>query len=88
MQEFSFETDLRQDFAIYFTNQYKVGDKVSVYYDIKNPENFLVDTKQSSEKANQKSSSSKIQNIGSMRCVSIPVSLFIQNKLIESAEAR
>jgi hypothetical protein len=39
--------DLKQEFAVFFTKQYKEGDAVEVYYDPKQPSNFFVDTKQS-----------------------------------------
>ncbi|HZF64052.1 MAG TPA: DUF3592 domain-containing protein, partial [Chitinophagaceae bacterium] len=39
--------DLKQEFAAFFTNQYKAGDAVEVYYDPKQPSHFFVDTKQS-----------------------------------------
>ena len=43
--------DLKQDFAAFFTNQYKEGQAVEVYYDPKQPSNFFVDTKQSELKS-------------------------------------
>lgn len=43
--------DLEQDFAAFFTNQYKEGQAVDVYYDPKQPSNFFVDTKQSEAKS-------------------------------------
>jgi len=39
--------DIKQEFAAFFSGQYKEGQKVDVYYDPKNPSNFFVDTKQS-----------------------------------------
>lgn len=39
--------NIKQDFAVYFTKQYKEGETVDVYYDPANPSNFYVDTKQS-----------------------------------------
>jgi hypothetical protein len=39
--------DVKQPFALFFTGQYKPGDKVDVFYDLKNPSNFYIDTKQS-----------------------------------------
>ena len=39
--------NLKQEFAIFFTGQYKIGESVEVYYDPKNPSDFFVDTKQS-----------------------------------------
>jgi hypothetical protein len=39
--------DLKQEFAVFFTKQYREGDAVEVYYDPKQPSNFFVDTKQS-----------------------------------------
>jgi hypothetical protein len=39
--------DIDQKFAVYFSNQYKEGQKVDVYYDPENPSDFFVDTKQS-----------------------------------------
>jgi hypothetical protein len=39
--------DLKQEFAAFFSNQYKEGDAVEVYYDSKQPSHFFVDTKQS-----------------------------------------
>ena len=38
---------IKQEFALFFTGQYKEGQSVDVYYDPKNPANFFVDTKQS-----------------------------------------
>jgi hypothetical protein len=38
---------LTQDFELYYTGQYKNGEKVTVYYDQADPNKFLVDTKQS-----------------------------------------
>ena len=40
-------SEVKQPFALFFTRQYKPGDKVDVYYDPINPSNFYVDTKQS-----------------------------------------
>ena len=39
--------EVKQDFAIFYTKQYKEGDTVQVYYDPKNPKSFYVDLKQS-----------------------------------------
>ena len=39
--------DLDQDFATFFTGQYKEGDAIEVFYDAKDPSTFFVDTKQS-----------------------------------------
>ncbi len=39
--------DIKQDFGIYYTGQYKNGDKVKVYYNKDNPKDFYIDTKQS-----------------------------------------
>jgi hypothetical protein len=39
--------DLKQDFAVFFSKQYKEGDAVDIYYDPLQPSNFFVDTKQS-----------------------------------------
>jgi hypothetical protein len=39
--------DINQEFASFFTGQYKKGQSVDVYYDPKNPSHFFVDTKQS-----------------------------------------
>ncbi len=38
---------IQQDFQIFYTGQYKDGDKVTVYYHPDNPNHFYVDTKQS-----------------------------------------
>ena len=38
---------MNQDFAGFYTGQYKEGETVKVYYDKDNPTNFYVDTKQS-----------------------------------------
>ena len=38
-------SDLKQPFTLFFTGQYKQGDKVEVYYDPINPTNFYVDNK-------------------------------------------
>ena len=38
---------IKQEFALFFTGQYKEGQSVDVYYDPKNPSDFFVDTKQS-----------------------------------------
>ena len=38
---------IQQDFATFYTGQYKNGEKVKVYYDKDNPSNFYVETKQS-----------------------------------------
>jgi hypothetical protein len=43
--------DLKQEFAAFFTNQYKEGDAVEVYYDPKQPSHFFVETKQSERTA-------------------------------------
>ena len=39
--------DINQDFATFFTKQYKEGEAVEVYYDPNNPSTFFVNTKQS-----------------------------------------
>ena len=39
--------DIKQDFGINYTGQYKNGDNVKVYYNRNNPSDFYVDTKQS-----------------------------------------
>jgi hypothetical protein len=38
---------IKQDFAVFYAGQYKVGQKLDVYYDPKNPTDFIVDTGQS-----------------------------------------
>jgi hypothetical protein len=38
--------DIKQEFAAFFTGQYKEGQKLDVYYDPKNPSDLFVDTKQ------------------------------------------
>jgi hypothetical protein len=38
---------VKQDFAIFYTMQYKEGQKVDVYYDLKDPLNFYIDLGQS-----------------------------------------
>lgn len=38
---------LKQDISLFYTGQYKVGDKVEVYYDPVTPTNFMITTKQS-----------------------------------------
>jgi hypothetical protein len=38
---------INQPFILYYTGQYKPGDKVDIYYDEQNPSHFYVDTKQS-----------------------------------------
>jgi hypothetical protein len=38
---------IKQDFAIFYTRQYKTGETVEVYYDKDNPSNFYVASKQS-----------------------------------------
>ncbi|MFT3701163.1 MAG: DUF3592 domain-containing protein [Agriterribacter sp.] len=38
--------DISQDFAAYY-NQYTPGEKIVLYYDESNPDNFYVETKQS-----------------------------------------
>ncbi|HEY0752010.1 MAG TPA: DUF3592 domain-containing protein [Chitinophagaceae bacterium] len=43
--------DLKQEFAAFFTKQYKEGERVEVYYDPEKPTNFFVDTKQSEKAA-------------------------------------
>jgi len=40
-------TEIRQSLAVFYTGQYKVGDRVELYYDKSNPENIYVTTKQS-----------------------------------------
>jgi Protein of unknown function (DUF3592) len=39
--------EIKQPFTLFFTGQYKPGDRIDVYYDPINPSNFYVDTKQS-----------------------------------------
>ena len=39
--------ELKQDYAVFYTNQYKEGDTIQVYYDPQNPSSFFVDTNQS-----------------------------------------
>ena len=39
--------EIRQEFAFFFTNQYKPGEKIIVYYNPDRPSEFYVDTKQS-----------------------------------------
>lgn len=39
--------EINQDFAVFFTGQYKEGQRIDVYYDPKKPSQFFVDTKQS-----------------------------------------
>ena len=41
--------NINQDFAAFFTGQYKEGQSVNVYYDPKDPTHFFVDTKQSEQ---------------------------------------
>jgi hypothetical protein len=43
--------DLKQEFAAFFTRQYKEAETVNVYYDPKEPSNFFVDSKQSEKPA-------------------------------------
>ena len=38
---------IKQDFAVFYTNQYKNGEKVTVYNEESNPLNFYVTSKQS-----------------------------------------
>lgn len=38
---------IKQPFVVYFTNQYKPGGKVIVYYNPDNPSEFFLDSKQS-----------------------------------------
>lgn len=40
-------SELKQPFALFFTGQYKPGDKIDVYYDPINPSAFYTDTRQS-----------------------------------------
>lgn len=42
--------DIKQEFASFYTNQYKLGEKVEVYYDPQHPASFFVKTKQSEER--------------------------------------
>jgi len=37
---------IKQDFAVFFTGQYKTGQKIDIYYDQDNPNNYFVDTGQ------------------------------------------
>lgn len=39
--------DIKQDFGVFYSGQYKNGDKVNVYYNKDNPKKFYVDIKQS-----------------------------------------
>ena len=39
--------DIKQEFAIFYSRQYKDGEKVTVYYDPKKPADFYIDSKQS-----------------------------------------
>jgi hypothetical protein len=41
--------DINQAFSTFFTGQYKLGEKIDVYYDPQDPSNFFVDTKQSEQ---------------------------------------
>jgi hypothetical protein len=43
--------DIKQDFANFYSNQYKEGEPVVIFYDKQNPQNFYVDTKQNETKA-------------------------------------
>ncbi|HVX26024.1 MAG TPA: DUF3592 domain-containing protein [Parafilimonas sp.] len=43
--------ELKNDFPSFYSGQYKVGDKVDVLYDEKDPDNFIVVTKQSEKRA-------------------------------------
>lgn len=38
---------IAQGFRLFYNGQYKDGEKINVYYDLHNPSNFYVDTKQS-----------------------------------------
>lgn len=40
-------SEIKQPFALFFSGQYKPGDKVDIYYDPKKPTDFHLDTKQS-----------------------------------------
>lgn len=42
--------DINQEFASFYTNQYKLGEKVEVFYDPQQPSSFFVKTKQSEER--------------------------------------
>lgn len=42
--------DINQEFASFYTNQYKLGEKVEVFYDPQHPSSFFVKTKQSEER--------------------------------------
>jgi hypothetical protein len=39
--------EIKQDFQLFYTGQYKDGETIKVYYDPENPSDFYVDTKQS-----------------------------------------
>ena len=39
--------DIKQDFGVFYSGQYKNGDKVELYYNKDNPKDFYVDSKQS-----------------------------------------
>jgi len=39
--------EIDQDFAVFFTGQYKKGDRITIFYDRNNPNNFYVANKQS-----------------------------------------
>ncbi len=43
--------EMKQEFAIFFTGQYKAGETVDVYYDPAKPSNFFIETGQSENKA-------------------------------------
>lgn len=43
--------ELKNDFPLFYSGQYKVGDKVDVLYDEKDPGNFIVITKQPEKRA-------------------------------------
>lgn len=38
--------DIKNDFAVFYTSQYKIGEKISVRYNPENPSDFVVETKQ------------------------------------------
>jgi hypothetical protein len=67
-------TDINQDFATFFTGQYKLGQKVDVYYKLENPSNFVVDTKQSEKKARM-----LLLLVGTVFCMAGLSKLFLEN---------
>ena len=43
----SITTELKQNLAIFYTGQYKIGEKIELYYNPTNPKQIYVETKQS-----------------------------------------